>query len=482
MVARLGTVVLGMLLVLGTVGCKGEISDEDLDLWANSTVGWDKIAEVVDDADVPMATKIKALERLVVNGNVSKVGDILYRTKFKDEVAAGLNASLVERFAKVTDEEEKYLVKDGMLVVADVVKPEDRGAVQKIVAQWAFQGLGEADDTEKIRKQIEHRITLDQVGQLGPYGVDGAALLLSRGFGVDKMFKYIKEAKKPELMEKALEAFKKLHKTPNIQISPSHLQMISEIPTLGAIEYLFDIYYNEGAEESVREDSLALAINMFDKPEVQAYKDKLVPVLKRVMKEKHAENRRLAGHYAMKLGGEAEFNTVFDGFVDDRVMNNNDVEMDAFFRDFCTDDILSLPKARWEPTVKSYAVSSQNRFLRVFSLVCLKMTGDPAYTEIFKSVAGDKTDIADLLGAGMSIGRLAANALTAFDRIAKINADVAAGTLSKADGDLKTRLYLKNLEFVDNYLDDSVAVTFGFEKKKQVNEATPAPAPAPAAQ
>ena len=59
-----------------------------------------------------------------------------------------------------------------------------------------------------------------------------------------------------------------------------------------------------------REDALALAINMFDKPEIQAFKDKLVPILKRVMQQKHAENRRLAGHYAMKLGGAKEVTCV----------------------------------------------------------------------------------------------------------------------------------------------------------------------------
>jgi len=477
MIARLGKGALLVALVVGAWGCKGEISDEDLDLWANSTVGWDKIGEIVDDAEVPTSTKVKALERLVVNGNVSKVGDILYRTKFKDEVSAGLGKSLVERFGKVTDEEEKYLVKDGLLIVLDLVKPEERGAVQKIVAEWAFKGLGEADDTEKIRKQIEHRITLDQVALLGSYGFDGAALLLSRGFGVDKMFKYLKDSKQPDKLAKALEAFKKLHKTPNIQISPSHLSMISEIPTLEAIQYLFDIYHNEAAEASVREDALALAINMFDKPDVQAYKDKLVPILKPIMQQKHAENRRLAGHYAMKLGGSAEFVTVFNAFVDDRVMNADDVEMESFFRDFCVDDILSLPKASWEPTVKEYAQRSPNRFLRVFSLVCLKMTADTAYTDIFKVAAADKTDISDLTKAGMTIGRLATNALTALDRIAKIRADVAAGTLSKADGDLKSGLYLKDLEFADSFLDDAVQIQFASEKRKQGGDAA-APAPA----
>ena len=473
MLARLGSFALLVALALSAWGCKGEITDEDLDLWANSTVGWDKISEVVEDADVPVATKVKALERLVVNGNVSKVGDILYRTKFKDEVAAGLNKALVERFGKSTGEEEKYLVKDGMLIVADVVKPEERGALQKLIAAWAFQGLSDANDTEAIRKQIEHRVTLDQVAMLGPYGIDGAALLLSRGFGVDKMFKYIKDSKQPELLEKGLDAFKKLHKTPNIQISPSHLQMISDVATLSAIQYLFDIYNNESVEESVREDALALAINMFDKPEVQAYKDKLVPVLRPIMQQRHAENRRLAGHYAMKLGGAAEFNTVFNAFVDDHVMNSNDVEMEAFFRDFCTDDILTLPKEQWEPAIKDAAVRSPNRFLRVFSVVCLKMANDPAYADIFKAVAADKTEIADLLTEGMTLGRLATNALTSLDRVAKLKADVAAGSLSKADADLKTRLYLQNLDLIDTYLDDFVGIQFSAEKKKQGAEAAP---------
>jgi hypothetical protein len=484
MVARLGLFALLTALVAGLGGCKGEITDDDLDLWANSTVGWEKIAEVVEDAGVPVAIKVKALTRLVINGNVSKVADILYRTAFKDEIAAGLKTSMLEGFTKATSEEEKYLLKDGLLVVSEIVKPEERGPLQKMVAEWAFQGLTEADDTEKIRKQIERRVTLDQVPALGPYGIDGAALLLTRGFGVDKMFKYLKETGKPEVLEKALEAFKKLHKTPNIQISPSHLQMISEIATLSAIEYLFDIYYGETVEETVREDALALAINMFDKPEVQAFKDKLVPILKRVMQQKHPENRRLAGHYAMKLGGAIEFKLVFDGFVDDRVMTEDSIEMQPFFRDFCLDDILTLPKEVWESTVKEYAQRSPNRFLRTFSLVCLKMTADTGYLDLFRGVGDDKTEIPDLIGPGMTIGRLANNAITTLDRIGKIRADVAAGALPKADGDLKIELYKQNLEFADAYLDEFVQIKFGAEKKKRASleaAAAAAPTPAPAA-
>lgn len=477
MVARITLLALLTALVAGFSGCKGEITDEDIDLWANSTVGWEKIAEVVDDPGVPVGTKVKALQRLVTNGNVSKVADILFRSKFKDDVAAGLKTSLMEGFSKAKDEEEKYLMKDGLMVVAELVKPEERGSLQKLLAQWAFQGLTEADDSEKVRKQIEHRVTLDQVTQLGPHGIEGAALLLSRGFGVDKMFRYIKDSKQPEMLEKALEAFKKLHKTPNIQISPSHLQMISEIATMSAIEYLFDIYYNEAIEETVREDALALAINMFDKPEVQAYKDKLVPILKRVMQQKHPENRRLAGHYAMKLGGAVEFKVVFDGFVDDKVMNDDAIDMQPFFRDFCLDDILTLPKEVWEPTVREYAQRSPNRFLRAFSLVCLKMTTDPAYLDIFRAATADKSEIPDLIGPGMTIGRLASNALTSLDRINKIRADIVAGTMPKADGELKSSLYLQNLEFADTYLDEFVQIKFVAEKKKANEAAAATPAP-----
>jgi len=467
MLARFWTGALLATLLLGAIACRGEITDDDIALWANSPAGWDKIGQVVDDPEVPVAIKVKALEKLVMLGNASKAKDILYQAKVREDLAKGLKEVLMARFPTV-DGEERFLTKDGLLMILRYFAPAEQAPIQKQIADWVFGGLSDADDTEKIKEQVEKRIMVSQVPDLGAAGIDGAVLLLSRGFGVDRMFRALKEQgqSSPEALTKALGAFRKLHKIPNIEISPSHLQMISELKTIEAVEYLIDIYYMQDQDDTVREDALALAIDLFDDKEVQKHSDKLVPILLRVMKEQHAENRRLAAHYVLKLGGPAYLDQVLAGFPDDRTFTVGSMEMQPFLRDFCVDDLLTLPTTTVVPRLRQEVEKGENRFVRVLALVCLKMTADPIHADLFRALSKDRTDVSDLVGEGTTLGRMADNALTAVDRIKKLRADVEAGSVPKGDAELKSAFYLSNLEFADKFLDDFVQLKFEAAKRR----------------
>lgn len=468
---------LALFVALTTVGCNGKITDDDLELWSNSPAGWEKIAEVVEDKDVPVATKVKALDILIMKGNTSKVKDILYQSAFRQEIAVGVKDVLTKRFPTAKDD-DKSMTKDGIMMVLRYFPAEEQAPLQKMIADWAFGGLTDKDNTEAVKAQIEKRIMLAQVPDLGPAGIDGAALLLSRGFGVDRMYRFIRKFEKTEYDDRALEAFKKLHKIPNIEISPNHLQMIADMMTSRAVAYLIDIFYMDDQDASVREDALALAVGMFsvdpdDSPKVKkakeailSHKQDLLPVLQRIMKEPSAENRRLAAHYILQFGGAGELKGIMEALKDDQVMNVSAIDMQPFMRDFCVDDILSLPEASWAPIMSETAEKSDNRLIRSLAIVCLKMTTKEAYAPLFKRLSKDSTEIPDIIGPEMTIGRLAANALTAVDRIKGLKAKVAAGAISKEDAELRTALYLGNLEFSDSVLDEFVQIKFNVEKRR----------------
>ena len=465
MQVRLFNLFMAALLVAGVVGCQGEITQEDLELWSNSPAGWDKIQEVIEDKEVPIDTKIRAIDLLIQKGTTSKVKDILYQSKYRQELAEGLKKVLTDRFNK-TKGDEQVLTKEGILMILRYFKPEQRDQMQKMVAAWAFEGLKVTDTTEKIKTQIERRMKLSQVPDLGMHGVDGAGILLSHGFGVNQMYQFIRGLKKPEYNKIALDGFKRLHKIPNIEISPSHLQMISELKTLDAVIYLIDIYSMDDQNTAVREDALGLAIDMFEKEEIQAKKASLVPVLKKLLAERHPENRRLAAHYILKFGGVNELKTVLAGLKDDGMISDEYMDSQPFMRDFCRDVILTLPKAKVIPTLVNEAKNSENRVVRALALVCLKMTADPAHLQLFKLGSSIPTDIDDILGGKLTLGRLAENAYSAVDRIQKMQQDVAAKQMDPKDFELKKKLYLDELEVSDKFLDEIVGIKFEAFKKK----------------
>jgi hypothetical protein len=452
-------------------GCKESISDEDLELWSNSSAGWDKISQVVEDPEVTVAIKVAALDKLVMKGNSSKMKDILYTSKFRQELADGLHKNLWTRFATLSGD-DKVACKEGLLLILRYLKPEEQATIQKGIADWAFEGLAEGDSMDKVKEQVGERIMLSQVPDLGTFGAQGAAILLSHGFGVERMFAFLRELGKPEYGLLALEAMKKLHKIPNIEISPSHLGMISNLATVDAVNYLIDVYYMETQQATIREDALALAIDMFEKPEIKKASKDMLPILRKIMEQKHPENRRLAGHYILQFGGPGELKSVLEMMKDDAVFNDNIMEVQPFLRDFCRDDVIALPETDYAPVLKA-AVRSSNRVARVMALICLKMTANPAYADTFRSVKDDKADVADILGGKLTIGKLAANALSALDRVEGLQAEVKAGTLSQADFAIKKKFYLDELEVADKFLDEIVNIKFMAEKAKGTRPAEP---------
>lgn len=454
------------------ISCNNKVTNEDLELWSNSPVGWEKIEEICNSPEVPLDTKIQALEKLVVKHHIRVMKDILFTNKDRVKISEKLYKRMSDRFAKA-DNEAKRILKDGFFIIMRYLSSAEKDKLRQIIANWAFKGLSKKDKTEKIKSQIEHRITLHQITMLGKYGIKGALLLVSRGFGIDTMFAFIKKFNRRDFMLQYLDALKKLHKIPNIDIPPSHLNHIVNIGGIEAVEYLIDIYYNNEQEDNLRDDALALAINLMDDKDVAKKGKELIEKLKFVLSKENPENRRLAAHYILKFGGITYLSQVLDAMKDDKTFDSDVFSTKQFIIDFCKDDILSL-----KGNVKSVLVtklSSKDRVTRLISLICLKLNDDGSnFLKETKKIVRDKTDLNDLLAEKITFADIAQNIKDSYKFIKALKKALYNKKISSNEYNIKKQLYLDSIDFTGKELKD--AVNIKYQAYLNNKKAKPAPA------
>ena len=392
-------------LAIGLTGCSSKVTDEDLKMWTNNEEGLRKIEDIVKDTERPMEDRVRALKATLESGASGRIRGFIEHSKDRDTLAQAFRD---EMFKLMKSESQAVSAKDGLFLVLPYLPEEQRGAVQKTVAEWAFEGLDDESPTAKLKEQIEHRILVGQIEDLGTYGARGAALLLSRGFAVDRMFRYLVGLGTPEARQLALAAVMRLHQIPDIQVTYAHLERIQEIKSPEAALYLFRIYETE-ADHDIAADAFNRALALLEAPEVRAQADKVLPEMFKLLKGKSADDRWFAARTILDLGGSAHLGEVLDAFKDDKVYDAGEFDPQKSIIDFCELGVAKLPT----PPVPALLerLKSDNRIAQSIAIVCLKTLAPEGAEAALAPLVTSETSLDDFLGDKLTLGTLAQNAI-----------------------------------------------------------------------
>lgn len=418
-----------VLLLL--VACNTKVTDEDLDRWSNNEEGLAKIEEVVRDTEQPLETRVRALRVTLKSGSPLKARSFLEKAKDRDKLVEAFQGELIKM---MSSEKDQVTAKDGLFQILPYLPEAEREPVQARIAEWAFEGLDDSSPTAKIKEQIEYRIMVSQIEDLGPHGVRGAALLLSRGFAVDRLFRYLVGIGTDEARRLALAAVIRLHQIPESQVTYAHLERIQEIGTADAAIYLFDLYDRQ-EDKDIASDAFNRALGMLEQPGVRADKDKLVKRMLPYLQGKNADDRWFAARTIVSLGGKEQLGTVIDGFADDKVYDSGSFDPQKSIIDFCETGVVKLEDDPTDELVSR--LGGENRIATSIAVVCIKALGSPKAKEPLAALVANETSLDDLLGDKLTVGALAQNAIDGITMREDDRKKAEAGELTKEQLDAR---------------------------------------------
>jgi len=284
--------------------------------------------------------------------------------------------------------------------------------------------------------------------------VDGAAILMSHGFGLDQLYEYLRGRNDPAVDRQILRAFEKLHTIPDIRIPPEHLVQLQALPIPEAAVYLLRLYMRADLPRGIRGDAFALAIRAFQRPEVKDAGARLLPELYGILTAGENDDRRLAAHYVLRFGGVAELPRVLSSFADDGSFAAKVYDTPRFVLDICRDDVVKL-RGDAAPALTA-ALASDNRIGRLLALVCLKLSQRLEAVPQMEALVADPTRMDDLLGVEETFGQLAQNAVDATKAVALLTARRDEGKLAEGDYEVLRKLYEDELLLTGRALDAAV--------------------------
>lgn len=410
--------------------CDATVTESDLQKWTNNDIGLARIEEVVVDATQPMDTRIRALEVVVekgfpvrVRGFVDAIHDDADRAEVMRRLAEQLLRHVEKRSAYQFD------AKDALMSLDRHLPPDAFEPVQKAVAAWAFGDLDWKTPTAEVQEKIQARISSGQIMDLGRHGWQGAGILVKNGFVVDKMARYLGEAKDPEATRILLDAMRELHATTGPQ--SYHIDALRGTESPAAAAYLLEMYLNEEIDEEFRAGAFNVAVSMFGAPSVTSDPKVVVDKLLELLDTKVPEDRWLAANNLVQLSGVAQLGAIFAALKDDGVYKQATEDPAKSVMDLCLDihDLGLGEKAA--PRLRE-ALTTGNRVVKAVAIVCLKANGVEAARDELAAIAAtagtkDDVDINDFLGEELTLGRLAANAVDGLTALATLEADRKAG-------------------------------------------------------
>lgn len=449
--------IVAFLGVLVLAACGG-VDEKTLQKWAGSEVGYEKLTKLASDASQKPELRVEAVALLAAGARLHEVRKVARESTDRETFAAAVADRLTSDLESV-EPNVQPAVKSALLSILDQLSGTQRKLVQRTVAQWAFASLPDDADTDAIRKRIEGRISVHEIAELGPYGVDAALQLLAHGFGVERLSGYLAEQEDADVAARAVEAFRKLHTIPDIEIPAHHLAKLYALGSPAAALYLLEMYRSDRVPRALRGDAYALAIQLFKDPKVQKQADRLLPGLYEILASGQADDRRLAIHYILRFGGIAELPKVLAGLENDRGFNAEAYDTPRFARDICRDDILRLRGNRVQALTDGLA--ERPRLAKLLSVVCLKLSRRIDVLPTLQSLLKDETPLSDLLGHEVTVGHLARNAIDGMRAVEGLAQRRDEGKLAEEDFQALRTLYEDDLVHVGEGLDAAIAARRG---------------------
>lgn len=448
---------------VGAAACNGPVTEEDLQLWSRNDVGFARIGEVVADPTQPLVTRVRALEVVVEKGFPTRIRGMI------DEVGKGrdeLVQALVQQLMTHLDDPKsptQTLAKDALIALQRYVTPEQFKPVQDKIAKWAFARVTWQADADVIKHEIESRISSGQIRDLGPYGWEGAAILISHGFLVDKMLDFLTGALPDQRAgQLILRALKLLHV--RIGVQPHHIEAIGKIGTADAAGYLLDLYLNDKLDQDLRIVAYNEADALMKKKGLKGIVEATAPQLFKMMDGSDPDDRWLGALQLVHLEGARQLDKVLAEFKDDKIYGSGQTDAARQAMDFCLDIYDAGQSTQALPVFRKH-LRDPNRIIAAISIVCVKANRDVTSGPTLQAIADewakkkpeDQLSLNDFLGENITMGALAQNAAEGLKMLTSVAAERSAGKLNATEFKNKSLITIFELALVGDEYGQAIA-------------------------
>lgn len=417
------------LIALALVACGGAPEEADLQKWASSEAGFQRLAVVVRDKDMPLDTRVRALEIVVekqqelrVRGMVELITDMADR-----QVVA---RALVDKLAKHIESRaaSQLAAKDAVLMLSRYLAPEQLDRAQKVIAAWAFSDITWETPAEELKTKLESRISAGQIADLGPYGLESAAILLANGFIAEQMVRYLSASPSPDAKPLLLKAFRRFFPA-FLNVNPFYLDSIRKTQDPAGAQLLFQLYQDTKLDQKSRDAAFTVGAMMLDQPTIKGQLEASKPIVDELVKIGSTaiiEDRWLAAANILTITGGAGLGQVLDLFKDDKTYTEPAANGNSVL-DLCFELYKEAKPATAEPALDK-ALASGNRIQKSIAILCSKalVLADfkPKLAPIAATLDGKgDVPVADFLGevetdgkkSPLTLGYLAQNAIEGID-------------------------------------------------------------------
>ena len=460
------------LLVVGLSGCQGEVTEDDLQLWSNNSVGLERIQEVLNDQEVPLDTRVRAMEVVVEKQFASSIVSMIDNIRFEQEaVVDGLKGRLL---AHIEARDEAQLdAKDALMMMQRFFSADELDGVRQKIAAWAFRDVTWEAAEETVKKAVSTRLSLGQIADLGKYGWEAAAILVSHGF-TNKMLDVLSASDDPEASRLLIKGLTALHESDHIH--RHHIDAIAKLKTATAAVYLFDLYFNKGLDEDTRNLAFNAAVDMLGSAAIRKSPGSLPDRLLALMKTGSPEDRWIGAVNLVRISGADHLDELLKRFVDDGSYGDAEEDPKKSVIDLCLDLFDQGHAEAAKGTFMSH-VNGTNRVLRAISMVCLKCNEAFMAQSVLKTrVNSPETNIVDLFGPGFTIGSLASNTSEGLSMIEAVAADLAAGRINQVE--YENKVLIIKFELKASGVEYNTLVEMEYAEWHKEYEADPARFPA----
>lgn len=426
-----------VLAALAALACN-EPGPGNFEKFGKNDAGHKRLAAWVADAGHPVDQRAEALAVVAESGFPGKVRAMVDGVPDREAVAERGAALLAGRLPKAdTDPEAIARLREGALALMAQVPEAKKGPIQQAIADWAFAGLTLETPADDVRQRIEPRIPPQEIPMLGAAGTGGAIVLVRHGFTADRLAAYVVSVPDPAAHLRLLEAFKRLHATPDLAIPFSHLEAIGKIKDIRAATYLLDLSQDANQESDVRAAAFNEAAGLMEDPSVLAGdRSAILARLQKMLGSADPDERWSATNFLVLLEGAAALDPVMAGLKDDGAYPNATEDPMKSMVDFCKATLWKKAKKDEAWAAVGRLLKSRNRVHRTLGIICAKASEDPTKGTLVAPLAGSRVDLQPVLGDKIAEGTLATNAREGLQMFGEVAADVEAGRLGEADAKL----------------------------------------------
>lgn len=489
-----------LLLLAAAVGCDDTVTESDLQKWTNNEVGFERITQVIRDPKQPMPTRVRALEVVVEKGHESRVRGMI--DPIADEAdRLAIARQLVDQLMKhVTAGSPSQLpAKDTAMALMRYLPPEQVDFVRKSVASWAFSDITWDTPADELKTKLTSRLSGGQVADLGPYGLEPAAILLSHGFVAEQMVRYLSAANTPEAGALLLKGLKKY--LPVYGPNPLYLETLRKLEDPQVVVLFLELYQNKALEQEVRDAYFATAVSMLEMPKIKGAGDAKKGIADQFLAigaAGNAEDTWLTAANVNSISGLARLEEVFGLFTESKNYREATEDPGKSVLDFCFDLETQKKNDDVQPVLKKM-LASGNKIQKAIAILCAKtMKLDALKADLAPMAAqlGKPEDIVvDFLGQGelgdppksvpLTLGYLAQNAIEGFGLLASVEADLKANKLTADQHTQKRFMVIVEFETLGaaytKVIDERYQAWLEDMKAQPPQPAPGAPAPAPGA-